>query len=495
MPKAYDRAEVGIDVEPQSRTASATIDDVPFRILLMGDFTGRASRGVNEPVANRKPVLIDRDNFDQVLARLSPSLGKNGAMRFQDLDDFHPDRIYDRVDAFRALRETRERLQDPETFQVTAREISPQAEPARPPKADIGRVLSGSILDDMVSVTESGAATARAARDPFMEEVRRLVAPYVVPKPDPKQAEMVTQLDAAISGHMAEMLHHPCFQALESSWRSIFLLTRRLETGEQLKLYLLDVSREEMERDLCSVKDLRSSALWRILVEQAVRTPGEHGWAIVAGDYTFGATVEDVGLLARIGMVARQAGAPFLAAADPSIAGCKSFAVPAEVSEWKKNRNEEAETTWGFLRELPEAAWIGLAMPRFIARLPYGKQGESTEHFDFEEMKTPVHNNYLWANPAYACVLLLGESFARSGWEMRAGEFRKISGLPLHTYKENGEVKMKACAEAFFSETAAEHLMDRGLMPFVSYKNQDAIQLLRFQSVASPEKPLAGRWG
>lgn len=491
MPKPFDRADAKIDVEPKSSYSASVIEEQPFRILLMGDFSGRASRGVMEPLRSRKPLMIDRDNFDSVMARLEPALGKSGQMKFQELDDFHPDRIFGRLEIFGALRETRRRLEDPETFQATAREISPGSAP----QPDIGRLIGGNLLDEMLQATSSRAAGAARARDPFSEEVRRLVAPYLTPRPDPKQAEMVVQLDAAISGHMAQILHHSAFQALEAAWRAVYLLVRRLETNELLKVYLLDVSRQEMVRDLDSTTDLRATGLYKILVEDAVRTPGEQPWALIAGDFTFGPTVPDVGVLARLGMLARQARAPFLAAGDPLTVGSPGFENPGEVSEWSKNITADAEVTWDFLRGLPEAAFVGLALPRFLARLPYGAETDACERFAFEEMPgKPVHSHYLWANPAFACVLLLGETFSRSGWDMRPGDVRKITGLPLHTYKEDGAVVMKACAEAFFTETAAEAMIERGLMPFVSYKNQDVIQLLRFQSVAKPERPLAGRW-
>jgi type VI secretion system protein ImpC len=152
--------------------------------------------------------------------------------------------------------------------------------------------------------------------------------------------------------------------------------------------------------------------------------------------------------------------------------------------------------SWAAVRRLPQAGWLGLALPRFLMRLPYGKQTTPAENFAFEEFSgAPDHEDYLWANPALACAYLLAEAFAESGWDLRPGEVSEISGLPAHVYRAHGESHLKPCAEALLSEDAAEAILDRGLMPFVSVKGSDTIRLLRFQSIAMPAAPLAGRWG
>jgi type VI secretion system protein ImpC len=136
-----------------------------------------------------------------------------------------------------------------------------------------------------------------------------------------------------------------------------------------------------------------------------------------------------------------------------------------------------------------------MVLPRFLLRLPYGKQTEATEQFAFEEFsESPVHENYLWGNPALACAYLLGEAFLESGWEMRPGEISEISGLPAHVYKVDGESYLKPCGEALLGEQAAEAILDRGMMPFISMKGSDAIRLVRFQSIAAPPADLSGRW-
>jgi type VI secretion system protein ImpC len=193
--------------------------------------------------------------------------------------------------------------------------------------------------------------------------------------------------------------------------------------------------------------------------------------------------------------VARHAGAPFIAAASSPILGCASFAETPEPRGWKPLDDSEAAQSWDALRRLSQANWLALALPRFLLRLPYGKQTESTEAFAFEEFPAePHHEDYLWGNPALACAYLLGEAFTESGWNLRPGEINEITGLPAHVYRRDGELHLKPCAEALLTEHAAEGILDQGLMPLLSVKGSDSVRLVRFQSIADPAAPLAGRW-
>jgi type VI secretion system protein ImpC len=287
----------------------------------------------------------------------------------------------------------------------------------------------------------------------------------------------------------------PAFQDIESAWRAVFFLTRHLETSSQLKLLLIDVSKEELARDLASSQDLRSTGTYRLLVEKTVGTPGAEPWAILAGNYTFDSSREDAELLARMAKVAAAAGAPFISSARPSLLGCNSIADLPDRRKWTKQPTAEAAAAWKALRGLAEAPYLGLILPRFLIRLPYGKDTDSTELFDFEEIPDlAAHDDYLWANPAFAAVLLLAQTFSEQGWEFRPGTLSEIKGLPIHIYTLDGEPRSKPCAEVLMTQTAAEEMMEKGFMPLASLKDQPVIRLVRFQSVANPPTVLAGRW-
>ena len=511
--------------------AGAPLEETPFRIALLGDFSGAQSHARNKiDVADRRAVLIDRDNFEDVLAKTGAAvelaLGETPLnLRFSELDDFHPDRLFERATIFRRLREARLRLQDPATFAAAAEEfgIAPQREAASvvtggqasektsaaaaSAESVMAGVRSGGLLDEIVEQSGGGAKEPRPSRAPdeLQEFVRRAVKPHLVAAADPRQAELLAVIDRALSTQMRALLHVPAFQALEAAWRAVFFLVRRMETGTQLKLYLIDITKEELAADLMSAADLRASGTYRLLVEKSVGTPGAEPWALLIGNYSFAAGREDAELLGRLGKIAKAAGAPFVAAASPRLLGCRSLAETPHPREWKLAPDAEGAAAWSALRAIPEARWVGLALPRFLLRLPYGKQTDRIEAFDFEEMpeapaqsesgpQAPAHEDYLWGNPAFACALLLARSFSDDGWQMRPGTHADITGLPLHVYQRNGDSELKPCSEALLTEDAAQRILEHGFMPLVTMKGRDTVRLVRFQSIAEPLRALAGRW-
>ena len=282
--------------------------------------------------------------------------------------------------------------------------------------------------------------------------------------------------DAEASARMRAILHHPAFQALESAWRAVFQLVRATETGSQLQIYLVDVSKAELAADLSAADDLRKSRAWRMLVEET----GGDGWSVVAGNYSFAQTVSDAEMLGRLAKIMSYAGRRFLVRPTRGTAGTDA---------------EEGTRHWERLRQLPEASWIGLAMPRLLLRLPYGKKTDGVESFDFEEMPgVPAHQEYLWGNPAFACVQVLAERFANDGWEMRPGAGAEIEGLPLHVYEAEGEQQVKPCAEVLLTEREIDWILDRGLHGAGLDPRRDAVRLVRFQSIAKPLARVSGRW-
>ncbi len=518
MPRPFLSSEVHLDVASgRERFPQAASPESSFRIALLGDFSGRANRGLFEtrPALGRRRIIpVDRDSFGEILERAGASLqiplegpqGPSLSLHFKELDDFHPDQLFQRVSIFAKLRELRERLANPSTFAKAAEELGIAPAPAAAPETgrtssrprsvalDPSRLASGSLLEDLIEQSESQPAHVQRP-DELQEFIRRVVAPHLAPDADPRQPQALARIDRTTSLLMGALLHHPDFQALEAAWRGVFFLARRMETGPQLRLCLIDISKAELAADLSSQQDLESTGIYKLLVEQTVRTPGAEPWAVLAANYTFEPTRADAELLGRIAQTASAAGAPFLAAASTGVVGCESIAQLPNPREWKPASETEDAKAWRALRKLPEVTYLGMALPRFLLRLPYGKDTDFAEHFDFEEMlDPPVHEDYLWGNPALACVLLLAQAFSASGWNMRPGESSEITGLPLHLYRVDGEFQEKPCAETLLTVEAADRILEKGVMPLASLKGRDAARLVRFQSMADPIRALSGRW-
>jgi len=442
--------------------------------------------------------------------RLQIAGSENGAVtiRFLELEDFHPDQLYARHEIFEAIREIRRKLDNPRTFEEAAAEIrtwtesepaeirEPPEEPPMPAAEDSASDSAG-LLDRILGEAGSRPPATELSSDAseWSRYLRKIVQPHLVPSEDPRQIELEDTLNVAAAEMMRVILHHPDFQTLESAWRGLDFLVSRLETDARLKLYVLDLSKSELAADLNDAHDLRSTGLYKLLMEQTIGTAGGEPWSVIGGNYTFDQTGGDAEMLRRIAKIAAAAGGPFIAAADPRLLGCESLAQTPDPDDWRMSRDEYGQSAWQALQNLPEAAYLGLALPRFLLRLPYGADSDPLEQFEFEEVtEEPDHEVYLWGNPCFACICLLGQAFSKDGWDLQPGAGDDIGNLPLHVYREAGETRIKPCAEALLTERAAEIIMNSGFMPLLSFHERDMVRLARFQSLTLPPTRLAGRW-
>jgi predicted component of type VI protein secretion system len=197
--------------------------------------------------------------------------------------------------------------------------------------------------------------------------------------------------------------------------------------------------------------------------------------------YAFGASDTDIGLLAALGLIASQAGGPFVGTADPALAGGDATGLAG----WQALRGSEA------------APWIGLATPKVLLRQPYGRKSDPIVSFGFEELGPgePAHEELLWGHASLAASLLIGRAFTSRGWEMEPGDEREIGDLPAYTFLKDGEREMQACAERYLGEASASAMIAAGLIPLLSHRQRNAVSVMSFQSVAEPSQALAGPWG
>jgi type VI secretion system protein ImpC len=492
-------------------------EDTPFCIAILADFSGRCNRGLCETgpsLAARKRIAVDVDNLDDLPMQLGCEIyvplgsreGPRIPLRFSELDDFHPDRIFDRLEVFQKLKTTRNLMQNPATFaeaatqvrswvvddQETGKSKTEQAQ-SGPEQEESDTETVERLLGKRTSPEQPSVPAGKLAGIEAL--IREAVKPYIVPAPDPQQAELLSQVDQAISGQMRAILHQPDFRQLEATWRMLQFLVSQVETDETLKLYIIDISKAELAADLASADSLQSSGVYRLVVEQSISVPGAEPYAVLIGGYTFDQTTEDIGLLQQLARIAQASGAPLLAAADSHFAGCQSFAATPDPNDWRRQPEPAVGQLWQQFRRSPEAAYMGLVLPRFLLRLPYGRETDPIERFDFEEFSPLAsHEQYLWGNSAVICVCLLADAFREFGWALTGGLGQDLSGLPMHIHTCDGEKHITPCAETILTERAMEVLIEKGLIPVLSIKGRDAVLVPRFQSIAEPLAPLAGPW-
>jgi type VI secretion system protein ImpC len=505
----FDGVELTGDAQKQA-VGARPAQSGSVRIGVIGDFRGRGPRGPVESgraLAQRRCLRVDPDDLDAVMARLGVELtlnlpGAGGApivLAFRELDDFDPDRIVARAEVFAALRATRERLEDPVTFADAAADLGrsprPVASTPSPPPTPARDVPPADLLDQILQQTRpssrSGPAAGSAQAGDWRAFLEQITAPHIR-RDDPRQAELIAGVDAAMAQLLREILHHPDVQALESLWRAVQLLTRRLETGPHRTLELIDLSRAELEGDLVSTAPLESTAVFKLLVEPSVGTEGGRPWTLLVGDFTFGPSRRDMALLWRLVQIARLAGSPFVAAASPRFVGCDSLASTPDPDDWGPPPADEG---WSELRRSDEAAYLGLALPRVLLRAPYGPEDQPIESFPFAELtEAPPHESYLWGNPALALALLLGSAFDASGHFDPTYFDPNVTDLPMALERtEDGESRVKPCAEVLLGSRAAERILDAGLMPLQSVRDQGIVRLARLVSIAEPVAPLGFR--
>lgn len=484
--------------QPKRRDPAA-----PMRLLILADFSGD-KKEEKAAIAERPILRIDIDNFDQVLARLAPRLHLpigdtiSVPLQFAELDDFHPDTLYRRMELFQQLRDLRKRLRDPATAQQAIDELS-QDTPPSPAAADTSRSEpepdpNTSTFERLLGGTPSQhAATAAPASGTLDGFIKSIVGDHVVAQTD--AAQYIVTVDEAISEQMRALLQQPRYKALEANWRGLYWLVQELVTDSELELHLFDVSQSELQAELAvPAADLHKSSLYRRLVEQGSAAPDQARWSAIVASHYFGTDIDDLQQLAAFGALAHSAGGPVLAGAQPSLLACESLLTTPDHHDWQPLA-DDFEPLWQSLRASSVAAWIGLALPRVLLRLPYGAKTESIDSFEFEE-QTPVpeHERYLWGNPAFACALLLGRTFLERGWAMEPGDLLDIDDLPAHTYSSQGESVMQACAETYLGERAAAAMLERGLIPLISYRNRNSVRVMQFRSLAQQATALAGQW-
>ena len=465
-----------------------------FRLALLGDFSGRANAGTLEigpGLAKRKPVAIDVDNLDDVLARLAPTLhlplgadGETVAVPIKSLDDFHPDQLVENVELFETLLDLRRNLASKAGFARAAKEVMGwSGEEALPHAAPVARgaaVATDLKLGDFARLTGRTRSAAAADVDDL---VRRMVGPYVQPAKDPQAEQLTAQVDAALSAAMRRVLHHPDFQAAESLWRSLELLVRRVETGAKLQIVLYDVSAEEWAADLAATEALETSGLYGMLVEQPAMDADAGPLSAVVGLFDLELSPPHADLLGRMAQLAAAAGAPFMAAID------------ADATQTPMHEQHPLiRQSWTALMALPAACYLGLAANRFLLRMPYGRKSDPIDAFKFEEFtRESGLSGMLWANPAVAAALLLAQGWAKAGAKMKPGDAAVIGDMPYYVYTApDGEGVALPCTERLWSERQAAAAAAFGIMPVVSLRGRPEIRLAGSLSVA--RQPLAGPW-
>jgi type VI secretion system protein ImpC len=304
---------------------------------------------------------------------------------------------------------------------------------------------------------------------------------------------IIGQIDKKISEQVNLILHHEEFQKLEGSWRGLHYMINNTETDETLKIRVLNISKKDLSKTLKKFKGVAwdQSPLFKKIYEEEYGQFGGEPFGCLMGDYYFDHSPQDVELLGQIAQISAASHSPFITGLSPSTLQMDSWSELSNPRDLTKIFSTPDYAAWRSLRESEDSKYIGMAMPRFLSRLPYGSKTEPVDEFDFEEdTESANSSNYTWSNAAFAMATNINRSFKLYGWCSRIRGIEsggEVEGLPVHSFPtDDGGVDMKCPTEIAISDRREAELAKSGFMPLIHKKNSDFAAFIGAQSLHKP---------
>jgi type VI secretion system protein ImpC len=277
-------------------------------------------------------------------------------------------------------------------------------------------------------------------------------------------------------------------EAREASWRGLNYLVQQSETGEMMKIRVMNVAKKDLLKDMERASEFDQSTLFKKIYEEEFGMFGGASYGALIGDYEFGNTPQDLTLLEKVSEVAAAAHAPFISAAAPSLFNWDSFTELGGPRDLSKIFQSVEYVKWKSFRDSEDSRYVALALPHILMRLPYGKETVPVESFDFEEeVDGTDHGKYLWGNAAYAVGSRLTDAFSKYRWcaAIRGVEGGGlVEGLPVHTFKtDEGDVALKCPTEIAITDRREKEFADLVFVPLVHCKNTDYAAFFSTQTV------------
>ncbi|AFN76694.1 type VI secretion system contractile sheath large subunit [Stutzerimonas nitrititolerans] len=358
---------------------------------------------------------------------------------------------------------------------------------------ETGNLAEAGILDRIIAETrltpdDEAYDIAKRGVSAFIEE---LLKPQNENEPVKKAMvdRMIAEIDAKLSRQMDEILHHPEFQALESSWRGLKLLVDRTNFRENIKLEILNASKQDLLEDFEDSPEIVQSGLYKhIYTAEYGQFGGQPVGALIA-NYFFDPSAPDVKTLQYVASVASMSHAPFVAAAGPKFFGLESFTGLPDLKDLKDHFEGPQFAKWQSFREQEDARYVGLTVPRFLLRNPYDPEDNPVKSFVYKENVANSHEHYLWGNTAYTFASRLTDSFAKFRWcpnIIGPQSGGAVEDLPLHHFESMGEIETKIPTEVLVSDRREYELAEEGFIALTMRKGSDNAA---FFSANSAQKP------
>ncbi|WP_312582292.1 type VI secretion system contractile sheath large subunit [Atlantibacter hermannii] len=300
----------------------------------------------------------------------------------------------------------------------------------------------------------------------------------------------IAELDYQISRQLDEVMHHQEFQKVESQWRGLKHLIDRTDFRQNVKIELLDISKDDLRQDFEDAPEITQSGLYGHTYIAEYDTPGGEPIGAVISSYEFDASPQDIALLRNISKVAAAAHMPFIGSVGPAFFLKNSMEDVAAIKDIGNYFDRAEYIKWKSFRDTDDSRYIGLTMPRVLGRLPYGPDTVPVRSFNYiEEVKGPDHEKYLWTNASFAFAANMVRSFINNGWcvQIRGPQAGgAVQDLPIHLYDLGTGNQVKIPSEVMIPETREFEFANLGFIPLSYYKNRD---YACFFSANSTQKP------
>lgn len=527
--KPNSRVAITYDVETGGTIEQRTL---PFVVGVLADLFGNPELPLPRLKDHkRKFVEIDQDNFNDVMKGNRPRLafmvenkftGDGSKMGielvFNSIDDFGPEGVARQIPPLRELIEIRSQLigllvkmdgndvlrkrlfdvlSDRELVARIAKEAGLEESDAASDsvKATVGSDEAIFVLDQIIGEARIGWDDWE--RHTSRQQIGTLIGEFlkgtlrVSREIETTVNARIADIERLVSNQLNEVFHSSQFQALEASWRGLYYLVFQTETNSELKIRVLNVSKDELRLDQERATDYEQSALYKKVYEEEYGTFAGAPYAVLVGDYYFGRNPADIYLLQCIAKVAAAAHAPFLSAAAPGLLGLESFTELPHPRDLSKKFETPDYANWKLFRDSEDSRYVGLTLPHVLMRLPYGPDTVSVETFNsYEDVDGSDHSKYLWGNAAYILAARLTKAFHRYGWCAKiwgAETGGLIGDLPQHIFRsDSGDMLLKCPTEVSISDHRWKELTNLGFIALCHDKRSDKAILFR---VPSCEKP------
>ena len=362
--------------------------------------------------------------------------------------------------------------------------VSPEEQTAEAP----------SLLDEIVTATR--LKPKDEAYSLAKKGVEALIAQLVEPGRKVEKVskatvdEMIAEIDKKLSLQVDAILHHPEFQKLESSWRSLNFLVDKTDFRENIRLELLNVSKEDLLEDFEDAPEVTKSGLYKTVYTAEYGQFGGKPYGNIIADYEFGPGPQDIKLLQHVASVASMSHAPFIAAAGPEFFGLEDFNGLPNVKDLKSTFEGPQYIKWNSFRESEDSRYVSLTLPRFLLRLPYGPDTKPVKTFNYEEDVSASHEDYLWGNTAFAFATRITDSFAKYRWctniigPLGGGA---VEDLPIHQFESMGAIQTKIPTEVLVSDRREFELAEEGFISLAMRKGSDNACFFSANSVQKPK--------